>query len=95
MTRPNEGPMAGVGFDPTSATVWSNFLTTNPGGWGGGGRNSSVGSVLGSLPCLMQRRGFDTPWENVSGRGDFSLGVDMGSDSNPPKLFRIRKNTEV
>ena len=26
-----------------------------------GGRNSSVGSVLGSLSCLMQRRGFDPP----------------------------------
>ena len=26
-----------------------------------GGRNSSVGSVLGSLSCLMQRRGFGLP----------------------------------
>ena len=26
-----------------------------------GGRNSSIGSVLGSLSCLMQRCGFDTP----------------------------------
>ena len=25
-----------------------------------------------------------------SGRGDFSLGVNMGSDSIPPKLFRMR-----
>ena len=25
------------------------------------GRNSSVGSVVGSLSCLMQRRGFDPP----------------------------------
>ena len=28
---------------------------------GGGGGDSSVASVLGSLPCLMQRRGFDPP----------------------------------
>ena len=26
-----------------------------------GGRNSSVGSVLGSLSCVMQLRGFDPP----------------------------------
>ena len=25
-----------------------------------------------------------------SGRGDFSLGVNMGSDSIPPKLFQMR-----
>ena len=48
-------------------------------------------SVLGSLSCLMQRRGFDTPLErNFSGRGDFSLGVNMGSDSITPELFRMR-----
>ena len=49
-----------------------------------GGRNSSVGSVLGSLSCVMQRRG------NIllaSGRGDFSLGDSMGSDSIPPKTL--------
>ena len=28
--------------------------------------------------------------ENFSGRGDFSLGVDMDSDSVPPQLFRMR-----
>ena len=26
-----------------------------------GARNSSVGSVVGSLSCVMQRRGFDPP----------------------------------
>ena len=31
---------------------------TEPRFWG---RNSSVGSVLGSLSCLMQRHGFDPP----------------------------------
>ena len=31
------------------------------GGGGGGGQSSSVGSVLGSLSCVMQRRGFDPP----------------------------------
>ena len=28
-------------------------------------RNSSVGSVLGSLSCLMQRCGFDPPLERI------------------------------
>ena len=27
---------------------------------------------------------------SVSSRGDFSLGVNMGSDYIPPKLFRMR-----
>ena len=43
---------------------------------GFGGRNSSVGSVLGSLSCMMQRRGFDPPLRRFFGRGDFSLGVN-------------------
>ena len=54
------------------------------------GPESLVGSVLGSPSCLMQCRGFDTPGENFSGRGDFSLGVNMGSDSIPSKLLQIR-----
>ena len=29
------------------------------GGWGGGGRISSVGSVVGSLSCVMLCRGFE------------------------------------
>ena len=28
--------------------------------------------------------------ENFSGRGNFSLGVNMGPDSIPPKLFWMR-----
>ena len=49
-------------------------------------RNSSVGSVLGSLSCLIQRRWFDPPLRRFfSGRGDFSFGANMGSDSIPPK----------
>ena len=47
-----------------------------------GGRNSSVGSVWARCP---QRRGFDPPLGTFSGRGDFSLGVNMGSNSIPPK----------
>ena len=40
---------------------------------------------------LMQRRGFDPPTgENFSGKGDFSLGVNMGSDSILLKLVRMR-----
>ena len=33
--------------------------------------------------------------EIFSGRGDFSIGVNMGSDSIPPKLFRMRVQTKV
>ena len=46
------------------------------------GRNNSVGSA--GAPC-PQRRGFDAPLGTFSGRGDFSLGVNMGSNSIPPK----------
>ena len=46
------------------------------------GQNSSVGSVWALCP---QRRSFDPPLGTFSGRGDFSLGVDMGSNSIPPK----------
>ena len=53
------------------------------------GWNSSVGSVLGSLSCLMQRRGFDPPLRRIFRRVDFFLGVNIGSDSIPPKLFRM------
>ena len=47
-----------------------------------GGRNSSVGSAWARCP---QCRGFDPPLGTFSGRGDFSLGVNMGSNSIPPK----------
>ena len=47
-----------------------------------GGRNSSVGSAWARCP---QRHGFDPPLGTFSGRGDFSLGVNMGSNSIPPK----------
>ena len=46
-----------------------------------GGRNSSVGSAWARCP---QRCGFDPPLGTFSGRGDFSLGVNMGSNSIPP-----------
>ena len=46
------------------------------------GRNSSVGSAWA---CCPQRRGFDPPLGTFSGRGDFSLGVNIGSNSIPPK----------
>ena len=46
------------------------------------GRNSSVGSAWARCP---QRRGFDPPLGTFSGRGDFSLGVNMGSNSIPQK----------
>ena len=40
-----------------------------------------VGSVWA---CCPQRCGFDPPPGKFSGRGDFSLGVNMGSNSIPP-----------
>ena len=45
------------------------------------GRNSSVGSAWARCP---QCRGFDPPLGTFSDRGDFSLGVNMGSNSIPP-----------
>ena len=53
-----------------------------------GGRNSSVGSAWARCP---QRRGFDPPLGTFSGRGDFSLEVNMGSNSIPQKLLRMRE----
>ena len=36
----------------------------------------------------MRRRGFDPPLKRLFfGRGDFSLGVNMGSDSIPQNSF--------
>ena len=49
---------------------------------GSGGRNSSVGSAWARCP---QCRRFDPPLGTFSGRGDFSLGVNMGSNSIAPK----------
>ena len=49
-----------------------------------GGPNSSVGSAWARCP---QRCGFDPPLGTFSGRGDFSLGVNMGSNSIPPKTL--------
>ena len=43
----------------------------------------------------MQRRGFDPPLERFFlGRGDFSSGVNLGSDLIPPKLFRMRTDSK-
>ena len=47
-----------------------------------GGRDSPVGSAWARCP---QRCGFDPPLGTFSSRGDFSLGVNMGSNSIPPK----------
>ena len=49
-----------------------------------GGRNSSVGSAWARCP---QRSRFDPPLGTFSSRGDFSLGVNMGSNSIPPKTL--------
>ena len=39
------------------------------------------------LGLAVQCRGFDPPLGTFSGRGDFSLGVNMGSNSIPPKTL--------
>ena len=52
-----------------------------------GGRNSSVGSAWARCP---QCHGFDPPQGTFSGRVDFSLGVNMASNSIPPKLLGMR-----
>ena len=49
-----------------------------------GGQNNSVGSAWARCP---QRHGFDPPLGTFSGRGDFSLGVNMGSNSISPKTL--------
>ena len=49
-----------------------------------GGRNSSVGSAWARCP---QHCRFDPPLGTFSGRGDFSLGVNMGSNSIPQKTL--------
>ena len=52
------------------------------------GPEQLVGSVLGLLSSLMQHHGFNPPlWRFFFGRGDFPLGVDMSSDSIPPKTL--------
>ena len=48
------------------------------------GPEQLVGSVWARCP---QRRGFDLPLEKFFGREDFSLGVNMGSNSIPPKTL--------
>ena len=74
-------------WSATSISVWQHVkLSEGVGGGGGegvrGGRNSSVGSAWARCP---QCHGFDPPRGTFSGRGDFSLGVNMGSNSIPPK----------
>ena len=52
------------------------------------GRNSSLVVCVG-LAVLLDVASWvrSSSGENFSGRGDFSLGVNMGSDYIPPKLF--------
>ena len=45
-----------------------------------------MGSVVGSLSCVMQHE--VQPSSEPSGTGDFSLGVNMASDSIPYNSFR-------
>ena len=56
------------------------------------GQNSSlVELLLGLLSSLVQCSGFDLPLGRIfSFKGGFSLGVNMGSDSIPPKLFWMK-----
>ena len=46
------------------------------------GRNSSVGSVFGSLSCVMQHRGFDL-LRNLPVEGIFPLGLTWGLTPYP------------
>ena len=54
--------------------------------------NSSVGSVFGLLSYVMQCCGFD-PDSELPVEGFFPCGVNMGSDSFPPKLVQMRVYT--
>ena len=73
---PTKGHLRQVTHTATETTPQNKFITAD------GGRNGSVGSAWARCP---QRRGFDPPLGTFSGRGDFSLGVNMGSNSIPPK----------
>ena len=54
------------------------------------GRNSSAGSVFGSLSCVMHRRGFDLSL-SLRLRGFFALGLSMGFHSIPFKKKKKKK----
>ena len=71
------GPWWHTGKQPVSTASWLCIVRCLS-----GGRNSSVGSAWARCP---QCHGFDPPQGTFSGRGDFSLGVNMGSNSIPPK----------
>ena len=63
------------------------------GGKGGGGLNSSLvvnGNV--GIAVLFNAASWvrSSSGDNFSSRGGFPLGVNMGSDSIPLKLFRMR-----
>ena len=47
---------------------------------------SQFGVIIPITRC-PQRGGFDPPLGTFSGRGDFSLGANMGSNSIPPKTL--------
>ena len=49
-----------------------------------GARIARFGRVWARCP---QRHGFNSPLGTFFGRGDFSLGVNMGSNSIPPKTL--------
>ena len=53
-----------------------------------GGRNSSVGSVLGSLSCVMQHHRFDLPW-SLSEEGLFPLELTCVLTPLPTDSFRL------
>ena len=63
----------------TNLTSTHGYIPEHSHKWG---RDSSVGSAWARCPRC---RGFDPPLGTFSGRGDFSLGVNMGSNSIPPK----------
>ena len=58
---------------------------------GQGGWNSSIGSMLGWLSCLMQHCGFDPPLRRIFLVEEiFPLGLTWVLTPFPPKLFRMR-----
>ena len=55
-----------------------------------GGLDSSLVVCSAGCPALCNIMGQSSSWENFFSRGDFSLGVTMGSDSISPKLLWVR-----
>ena len=89
---------AGLRFDILAATLLGDWVVGSVRRMAGPvsvywnwGRDSSAGSMLGSLSCMMQRRGFDPPLE-LPAEGICPLEVTWVLTPFPKTLLDARKN---